>query len=79
MTKPKTPAKPLKIANQYMVYEGINQINSVFGALTTLEAYINSDKFCKYQASLALDCIRTTLCEGTMHIENWCELEEVKP
>ena len=25
---------------------------------------------------MALDCIRSTLCTGTMAIENWCELEE---
>jgi hypothetical protein len=32
------------------------------------------------KAQMALDCLRSTLCTGTMAIENWCELQdEVKP
>jgi hypothetical protein len=77
--KPKDKRHP-KIINQWMVYEGLNDINSVFGALTTLEAYLESPQFSKYHAQMALDCLRSTLCTGTMAIENWCELEdEVKP
>jgi len=80
MTKTKTPKQHPKIANQYMVYEGLNQINSVFGALVALEVYINSDRFSKYHAILALDCLRVTLIEGTENLEKWCEIEEeVKP
>jgi hypothetical protein len=74
--KVKKPAVHPKILNDFMVYQGINDINSVFGALTTLEAYINSDKFQKYQASMAIDSIRATLCAGTQIIEEWFEIEE---
>jgi hypothetical protein len=65
-----------KIINEWMVYEGMNEINSIFGALTTLEAYIESPKFSKYSAQMAIDCIRSTLCTGTMRIEEWLEIEE---
>lgn len=69
-----------KIINDFMVYEGINDINSVFGALTVLDAYIQGDKFQKYAASMAIDSIRSTLCAGTQMIEEWLEIdEEVKP
>jgi len=80
MTKAKTPVKHPKIVNQWMVYEGLNDINSVFGALTAFEAYMKSPDFNTYHAQMALDCLRSTLCTGTMAIENWCELkEEAKP
>ena len=74
--KVKTPVKHPKIENEYMIYQGINDINSDFGALSTLEAYLNSDKFNKYHAGLAIDSIRATLCAGTEIIEQWLELEE---
>jgi len=77
--KPKDKRHP-KIINDFMVYEGINDINSVFGALTVLEVYIQSDKFQKYAASMAIDSIRSTLCAGTGIIEEWLEIEEeIKP
>ena len=80
MTKIKTPKTHPKILNEFMVYEGLNQINSVFGALVALEVYISSERFSKYHAILALDCLRHTLIEGTENLEAWCELEEeVKP
>jgi hypothetical protein len=79
MTKPKDKRHP-KIINQWMVYEGINEINSVFGALTAFEAYIESPKFNKYHAQMAIDSLRSTLCTGSMRIEEWLEIdEEVKP
>ena len=65
-----------KIINEWMVYEGVNEINSIFGALTAFEAYIESPKFNKYHAQMALDCLRSTLCTGTMRIEEWLEIEE---
>jgi hypothetical protein len=77
--KVKTPVKHPKLVNEWMIYEGLNDINSVFGALTAFEAYLKSPEFNKYHAQMALDCLRATLCTGTMAIENWCELEEVKP
>jgi hypothetical protein len=67
-----------KIINDFMVYEGINDINSVFGALTVLDVYIQSDKFQKYAASMAIDSIRSTLCAGTGIIEEWLQIEESK-
>ena len=76
MTKTKTPKQHPKLLNEFMVYEGLNQINSVFGALVALEVYINSDRFNKYHAILALDCLRVTLIEGTENLEAWCEIEE---
>jgi len=69
-----------KIINQYMVYQGINEINTVFGAIIAFKAYLNSPDFNKYHAELAIDCFRNTLCEGTIKIEEWLEIkEEVKP
>ena len=68
-----------KIINQYMVYQGINEINTVFGAIIAFKAYLNSPDFNKYHAELAIDCFRNTLCEGTVQIEEWLEIgEEVK-
>ena len=75
--KPKDKRHP-KIINDFMVYEGINDINSVFGALTVLDAYIQGDKFQKYAASMAIDSIRSTLCAGTGIIEEWLQIEESK-
>ena len=76
--KPKTPKQHPKMVNQFMVYEGLNDINSVFGALTVLDAYIQGDKFQKYAASMAITSIRATLCAGTQIIEEWLEIEEPK-
>jgi hypothetical protein len=76
--KVKTPKVHPKILNDFMVYEGINDINSVFGALTVLDAYIQGDKFQKYAASMAINSIRVTLCAGTQIIEEWLEIEEPK-
>ena len=77
--KVKTPEKHPKLVNEWMIYEGLNDINSVFGALTAFEAYLKSPEFNTYHAQMALDCLRSTLCTGTMAIENWCELEDAKP
>jgi len=74
--KPKTPAKHPKLVNQWKVYDGINDINSVFGAIIAFKAYLNSPEFDKYHAELAIDCLRNTLCEGTIKIEEWLEIEE---
>jgi hypothetical protein len=76
--KVKTPEKHPKLVNEWKVYEGINDINSVFGAIIALKAYLNSPEFCKYHAELAIDCLRNTLCEGTIKIEEWLEIEEPK-
>jgi hypothetical protein len=69
-----------KIINDFMVYEGLNDINSVFGALIAFEVYMKSDKFNSYHGGLALQSIRAALCAGTGIIEEWLEIEEeVKP
>lgn len=74
--KLKTPKQHPKIVNEWMIYEGINDINSVFGALSALEAYMKSPEFSKYHAELAFHSIRATLCAGTQMIEEWMEIEE---
>jgi hypothetical protein len=76
--KVKTPEKHPKLVNEWKVYEGINDINTVFGAIIAFKAYLNSPEFCKYHAELAIDCLRNTLCEGTVKIEEWLEIEEPK-
>jgi hypothetical protein len=76
--KVKTPEKHPKLVNEWKVYEGINDINSVFGAIIAFKAYLNSPEFCKYHAELAIDCLRNTLCEGTVKIEEWLEIEDPK-
>jgi hypothetical protein len=76
--KVKTPEKHPKLVNEWKVYEGINDINTVFGAIIAFKAYLNSPEFCKYHAELAIDCLRNTLCEGTIKIEEWLEIEEPK-
>ncbi len=48
--KPKIPKVHPKILNDFMVYEGLNDINSVFGALIAFEVYMKSDKFNSYHA-----------------------------
>lgn len=73
--KPKDK-RHLKIINEFMIYEGINEINTVFGAIVALKAYLNSPEFNKYHAELAIDCLRNTLCEGTVKIEEWLEIED---
>ena len=76
--KVKPPEKHPKLVNEWKVYEGINDINSVFGAIIAFKAYLNSPEFCKYHAELAIDCLRNTLCEGTVKIEEWLEIEDPK-
>ena len=74
--KVKKSAVHPKILNDFMVYEGLNDINSVFGALIAFEVYMKSDKFNTYHGGLALQSIRAALCAGTNLIEEWIEIEE---
>ena len=74
--KVKKPAVHPKILNDFMVYEGLNDINSVFGALIAFEVYMKSDQFNSYHGGLALQSIRAALCAGTELIEQWTDLEE---
>jgi hypothetical protein len=66
-----------KIINEWMVYEGINEINDVFGVLVAFKAYIKSDDYNKYQAEKIISSIQSLLCHGTATIEEWMEIEEV--
>ena len=78
--KPKTPTKHPKIVNEWMIYEGLSDINSVFGALITLKSFINSPDYSKQGATWAIESIQSNLCNGTQMIEQWCEIEdEAKP
>jgi hypothetical protein len=80
MTKAKTPKQHPKLINQFMVYDGINEINDVFGVLIALKAYIRSADFNKYHAEMIVSSIQSLLCNGTLKIEEWLEIEEeVKP
>jgi hypothetical protein len=74
--KSKTPKQHPKIVNEWMIYESINDINSVFGAISAFEAYMQSPQFSKYHASLALHSIKATLCAGTQMIEEWIDIKE---
>ena len=65
-----------KIINEWMVYEGINEINDVFGVLIALKTYIKSEDFNKYQAEKIVSSIQSLLCHGTATIEEWMEIEE---
>lgn len=76
--KVKTQKIHPKILNDFMVYEGLNDINSVFGALIAFEAYMKSEQFNSYHGGLALQSIRATLCAGTELIEQWIDIEEPK-
>jgi hypothetical protein len=74
--KVKTPVKHPKIVNEWMIYEGMTDINSVFGALLTLKSFINSTEYSKQGATWAIESIQSTLCNGTQLIDQWCEIEE---
>ena len=65
-----------KIINEWMVYEGINEINDVFGVLIALKTYIKSEDFSKYHAEMIISSIQSLLCHGTARIEEWMEIEE---
>jgi hypothetical protein len=65
-----------KIINEWMVYEGINEINDVFGVLIALKSYIRSEDFNKYHAEMIVSSIQSLLCHGTETIEKWMDIEE---
>jgi hypothetical protein len=74
--KVKTPKIHPKIVNEWMIFEGMTDINSVFGALLTLKSFINSPEYSKQGATWAIESIQSTLCNGTQLIEQWCEIEQ---
>lgn len=67
-----------KIINEWMVYEGINQIDDVFGVLIALKAYIKSEDFNKYHAEKIVSSVQALLCNSTQIIEEWMDIEEEK-
>jgi hypothetical protein len=66
-----------KLLNEFMLYEGLEEINSVFGILIAFKAYIKSDSYQKYHAEMIIDSIQHLLCSGTQIIEEWVQIEEV--
>ena len=48
-----------KIINQWMVYEGINEINSVFGVLIAFKSYMRSEDFNKYHGEVIIESLQT--------------------
>ena len=75
MTKPKQHPKLL---NEFMLYEGLEEINSVFGILIAFKAYIKSDTYQKYHAEMVIDSIQHLLGSGTQIIEEWMQIEDVE-
>jgi hypothetical protein len=65
-----------KIINEWMVYEGINQIDDVFGVLIALKAYIKSEDFNKYHAEKIVSSVMALLCNSTEIIEKWMDIDE---
>ena len=74
MTKPKQHPKLL---NEFMLHEGLEEINAVFGILIAFRAYIKSDTYHKYHAEMILDSITQLLGSGTQIIEEWMQIEDV--
>jgi hypothetical protein len=66
-----------KLLNEFMLYEGLNEINSVFGILIAFRAYIKSDAYHKYHAEMIIDSIQELLGSGTQIIEEWMQIEDV--
>lgn len=66
-----------KILNEFMLYEGLEEITSVFGILIAFRAYIKSDSFNKYHAEMVLDSITQLLGSGTQIIEEWMQIEDI--
>lgn len=66
-----------KLLNEFMLHEGLEEINAVFGILIAFRAYIKSDSFHKYHAEMVLDSITQLLGSGTQIIEEWMQIEDV--
>lgn len=65
-----------KIINEWMVYEGINEINSVFGVLIAFKSYVRSEDFNKYHAEIIIESLQNLLIHGTARIEEWMDIDE---
>jgi hypothetical protein len=65
-----------KVINDWMIYEGVNEIHSVFGVLIAFKSYLKSDEFNKYHAEMIISSIQSILCNGLEPIENWMDIDE---
>ena len=65
-----------KIINDWMIYEGVNEINSVFGVLIAFKSYLKSDEFNKYHAEMIISSIQSLLINGLEPIEKWMDIDE---
>ena len=65
-----------KVINDWMIYEGVNEINSVFGVLIAFKSYLKSDEFNKYHAEMIISSIQSLLCNGLEPIEQWMDIDE---
>ena len=65
-----------KVINDWMIYEGVNEIHSVFGVLIAFKSYLKSDEFNKYHAEMIISSIQSLLCNGTQRIEEWMDIDE---
>lgn len=65
-----------KIINDWMIYEGVNEIHSVFGVLIAFKSYLKSDEFNKYHAEMIISSIQSLLCNGLEPIEQWMDIDE---
>jgi hypothetical protein len=65
-----------KVINDWMIYEGVNEIHSVFGVLIAFKSYLKSEEFNKYHAEMIISSIQSLLCNGLEPIENWMDIDE---
>jgi hypothetical protein len=65
-----------KIINDWMIYEGVNEIHSVFGVLIAFKSYLKSEEFNKYHAEMIISSIQSLLCNGLEPIEKWMDIDE---
>lgn len=65
-----------KIINDWMIYEGVNEIHSVFGVLIAFKSYLKSDEFNKYHAEMIISSIQSLLINGLEPIEQWMDIDE---
>jgi hypothetical protein len=65
-----------KIINDWMIYEGVNEIHSVFGVLIAFKSYLKSDEFNKYHAEMIISSIQSLLINGLEPIEKWMDIDE---
>jgi hypothetical protein len=65
-----------KVINDWMIYEGVNEIHSVFGVLIAFKSYLKSEEFNKYHAEMIISSIQSLLINGLEPIEKWMDIDE---